>query len=99
MKRHIVISTLIITAALQACNGGGSVSSYTSTGKPDTSSYTNNTEPGFAKTGRGREIFQERCIACHGQGGNARKDNAANLQFSRLDSISITQTIKITPNP
>ncbi len=95
MKYTIVILAAIITIGfLFSCNGGGSVGAYTSTGKNDTASNTNNTEPGFAKTDRGREIFETRCIACHGQNGNACNDNAANLQMSVLDSLGMTQTIK-----
>ena len=45
-------------------------------------------------TGRGHDIFQQRCIACHGLAGNARNDNAANLQLSRIDSFSMALTIK-----
>ena len=42
---------------------------------------------------RGQEIFEERCLDCHGQDGDKRKDNAANLKVSRIDSISIAQRI------
>jgi mono/diheme cytochrome c family protein len=97
MKYSFMASILLITAnLLLSCNGGGNstVPAYTPSGKTDTSAYTGNTGPAMAKTGRGREIFETRCMACHGQNGNARKDNSANLQFSRLDSIGITQVIK-----
>jgi mono/diheme cytochrome c family protein len=96
MKYGIVVSGLLAAASLLlSCNGGSSsVPVYTPSGKTDTSAYTGNTEPAMAKTGRGMEIFEARCAPCHGQGGDARKDNSANLQFSRSDSIGITQTIK-----
>lgn len=49
---------------------------------------------GLLKTDPGREIFEQRCTACHGEYGNLRHENAANLQLSRLDSIGIVQTIQ-----
>jgi len=96
MKSGIIPFIVIITInLLLSCNGGNSsVPAYTPSGKTDTSSNTGNTEPAMAKTDCGREVFETRCMACHGQSGNARKDNSANLQFSRLDSIGITQAIK-----
>jgi mono/diheme cytochrome c family protein len=95
MKSLVIIFIICITYSLLACNGGNSsVPTYTSTNKTDTSPYTNNTEPAFTKTDRGGEIFRQRCIACHGMAGNTRNNNAANLQFSRLDSLSITEVIK-----
>ena len=45
-------------------------------------------------TERGRELFQEKCQACHGLNGNYRNNNAADLSVSVLDSISIINTIK-----
>jgi mono/diheme cytochrome c family protein len=50
-------------------------------------------------TSRGEEIFQQRCIACHGPNGNYRNNNAADLQLSRLDSIGIVNTIKNGRSP
>ena len=96
MKSGIAIFFLVIGSnIILSCNGGNSsVPAYTATDKTDTSTNTGNTEPVMAKTDRGREIFETRCMACHGQNGNLRKDNSANLQLTRLDSIGIVQTIK-----
>lgn len=62
--------------------------------------FTNTTKTGdqqsggLVKTTEGKEIFEQRCVACHGEFGNLRHENAANLQLSRLDSIGIVQTIQ-----
>ncbi len=42
---------------------------------------------------RGQEVFQQRCTACHGPAGNYQNNGAANLQVSKIDSISIVNTI------
>jgi mono/diheme cytochrome c family protein len=41
----------------------------------------------------GQVLFEQKCIACHGADGTAGIGGAANLQVSRLDSISLLQTI------
>jgi len=92
--RYPLIVLFFIASTLVSCGGGGSVPIYTTSSTPDTSSYTAHTGSGLARTDQGREIFQAKCMDCHGQAGNMRNNNAANLQFSRLDSLSITQTIK-----
>jgi mono/diheme cytochrome c family protein len=96
MKSIIAASIFIAVCLLAACNNSNESkpSVYTSAGNSDTSTYTHNAEPALANTERGREIFQQRCLACHGPEGDARKDNAANLKISRIDSLYMTQVIK-----
>jgi len=90
MKKTVIFIGLL-SITLYACNGGNSsVPAYTTT--VDSVKGTDNTI--LAKTEPGKELFQARCQACHGGEGSARNNNAANLQFSRLDSISIVQTIQ-----
>jgi len=38
-------------------------------------------------------IYQQKCIACHGSDGTAGIANAANLQKSVLDSVSVIKVI------
>jgi cytochrome c oxidase cbb3-type subunit 3 len=41
----------------------------------------------------GKPIFEEKCMACHGADGTAGIANAANLQTSKLDTMSVLQII------
>jgi len=84
---------------LSACNENGQNENGTRNPKGtiyDTSHVANS----LPKSDKGREIFQARCNTCHGLGGNSqyqgnsRYTKAADLQLSRLDSISIVNTIK-----
>ena len=82
----IVIATAI-TPLLENCNGNGPANPakiYSDT----TYKYGSN-----KSVARGQEIFNERCLDCHGQDGDKRKDNAANLKVSLIDSLSIVQRI------
>ena len=45
-------------------------------------------------TQAGEQVFHDRCIVCHGLYGNTRNENSADLQVSRIDSISIVQTVR-----
>jgi mono/diheme cytochrome c family protein len=96
----IVLISVCAIILLSACNSGGnsSVPAYTTTTAERTTTAGNGArESGtavLASTEAGRVLFQQRCASCHGLDGNARNNNAANLQFTRLDSLSITQTIK-----
>jgi mono/diheme cytochrome c family protein len=101
MKKKVLYAALIILT-LPACNSGGNstVSAYTTTtdtsggAKAGSKTTIDTASTVLAPTEPGKEIFQARCATCHGLDGNARNNNAANLQFTRLDSLSITQTIK-----
>lgn len=86
MKPFIMSFCLLATLNLVACNGGGS------TTKVYTQTQQNGTDT-LAKTDRGKQIFEQRCVVCHGIYGNARNENAANLQMSRIDSPAIVLTI------
>jgi len=93
-KTGIII--LLYSSVLYSCNNGGnsSVPAYTTTKNDTASSTSSNNTTVLAPTEAGKELFQARCATCHGLDGNARNNNAANLQFTRLDSLSITETIK-----
>jgi mono/diheme cytochrome c family protein len=41
----------------------------------------------------GATLFEQKCVACHGADGTAGIANAANLQTSRLDTISVIRII------
>lgn len=43
---------------------------------------------------RGKILFAEKCVACHGADGTAGIANAANLQISEIDSASVSQIIR-----
>jgi len=86
-----------IVIGLSACGGGGSnAPMYTpaSTGASANTAAAPAADNNLVNTSRGKELFQQRCMACHGEAGNARNENAANLQMSRLDSPQIVQTIQ-----
>jgi|GEM_PF-680405 len=83
--------SLIVISAISGCGNGGSTSADYTPKRVDTVVPAGNN---MMSTGRGQEIFQQRCIACHGLSGNAQTDNAANLQMSRIDSFSMALTIK-----
>jgi mono/diheme cytochrome c family protein len=88
-----------LLSLLSACNenGPGKSSSQTSTSESDDTQHAADSLP---KSDKGREIFQARCNTCHGISGNSqyqgnsRYTKAADLQLSKLDSISIANTIK-----
>jgi len=82
---------LILTVSLCCCDSTpNQVSNYTPVNPKDSL----HSSGGLANTTRGHEIFIHRCSACHGISGNARGNNAADLQLTRLDSISIATTIR-----
>ncbi|MGN6567367.1 MAG: c-type cytochrome [Flavipsychrobacter sp.] len=51
---------------------------------------TKTTDPAIAA---GQRIFEEKCVACHGSDGTAGIANAANLQVSKLDKVTIVHTV------
>lgn len=74
-------------ALVLACNNQGQQSNSAQANDTVYSSAS------LVNTTRGKELFQAKCIACHGLGGNYRNNNAADLQISKIDSISIINTI------
>lgn len=92
----ILVYCVIVTLAGCSENSSNKASRYT---KTDTASAAN-ASGGLLKTDRGREIFQARCNTCHGISGNSEYQGnslytkAANLQLSKLDSISVANAIK-----
>jgi mono/diheme cytochrome c family protein len=89
-SKKYLVAIFIPMLSLSACTDRGSgVPVYT-----QTASTGDDQSGGVAKTTGGKEIFEQRCVACHGEYGNLRHENAANLQMSRLDSIGIVQTIQ-----
>jgi cytochrome c6 len=41
----------------------------------------------------GKVLFEEKCVLCHGADGTAGISNAANLQKSKMDTISMIKVI------
>ena len=84
--------TVILMLSLSSCGNSNpdQISNYT-TGDSKDSLHVSD---GIVKTVRGKELFEQRCIACHGLSGNYRNNNAADLQLSRIDSMSIATTIR-----
>lgn len=85
----VAFSALVLFAASCSERGGSTTPVYTPTTQGGSEQ-----SGGLLKTEPGKEIFEQRCVACHGVYGNLRHENAANLQLSRLDSIGIVQTIQ-----
>ena len=98
MKKIIFSFAVFITLA--ACNGGATITPTASSTQNDSATNTAAIQPTeapatiSAPNSAGKAIFQSRCQPCHGMEGSAKSNNAANLQVSILDSLSITQTIK-----
>lgn len=82
------ISIVLCVFSLSACTSG--------TNDAARSAQENNT-PNIERVidlpRTGQEIFDEKCMMCHGLGGNRRYLNAEDLRYSRIDSLSIVQTI------
>ncbi len=78
---------LLPAAVMAACNNNGATTPVYTTAS-DTSAHD------LVSTSRGKELFEQRCAACHGVYGNAKKEDAANLQLSRLDSIGIIHVVE-----
>ncbi|MBS1585952.1 MAG: c-type cytochrome [Bacteroidetes bacterium] len=94
-----ILSWCYLLSLLTACNensAGGNTQQTSSNVTSDTL-HAVSTLP---RSDKGKEIFQARCNTCHGINGNSqyqgnsRYTKAADLQMSRLDSISIVNTIK-----
>ncbi len=75
-----VCSTLSLVIILCACNANI---------KPQGISGNDSSGNGEANlpNARGKELFEQRCIACHGVNGNYRNNNAANLRLTKLDNV------------
>lgn len=73
-----------ICALLCACNGSGTSSDRQFVAKK----AQDGVPPGDIKP-----VFEQKCAVCHGQDGTAGIANAANLQVSRIDSISIIKVV------
>lgn len=98
-KYQTIFLSCCVLSLSYACNENGAGKS------PLQTSASENHDIQFAadslpKTDRGREIFQARCNTCHGISGNSEYQGnslytkAANLQLSKLDSISVANAIK-----
>ena len=88
MKRTYIIFLLAIAAS--SCNSStpssASTSYMTTTNVVPTPAAVDNTN-------RGKELFQEKCQACHGLYGDHEGNGAENLQLTKLDSVGIVTTI------
>ena len=95
MKKYTgIFIAAVILSVFAACNGASGPANPAQIHSDTTYSYGSD-----KSTKRGQEIFAEKCMDCHGQDGDKRKDNAANLKVSRIDSISIVNTIKNGKTP
>ena len=54
---------------------------------------TSPSQSNIAVKSNGEILFEAKCSSCHGTDGTAGIGNAANLQTSKIDSATITQTI------
>ena len=88
--RKIVLSILILSLFSCGGNNPDHISNYT----PGNSADSAHVSVGIVMTVRGKALFEQRCIACHGLNGNYRNNNAADLQVSKIDSLSIVNTIR-----
>ncbi|MCW3120635.1 MAG: hypothetical protein JWQ38_127 [Flavipsychrobacter sp.] len=95
MKNTLAIIAIVCIALFTACNdNSSSASGSAATTNADANGNAGNTQAPTDATDRGRVLYQEKCMACHGMTGDAQSNNAANLPHSILDSLSITETIK-----
>ena len=97
MKKTYRITTRLAVLAIFAfsiSSCGNSNPDHISNYTPGNNADSANVSNGIDKTVRGKELFQQRCIACHGLSGNYRNNNAADLSVSRIDSLSIVSTIR-----
>ena len=78
MKFKIFSFTMSIL--LYACNGNNSSSNNTTEETPKVEI-------------KGQVVFAQKCAACHGSDGTAGIGNAANLQTSKSDTVSVAKTI------
>jgi mono/diheme cytochrome c family protein len=85
------IAVLAIFLIMTGCTERGTNTPiYTQESTAD-SSKTGGT--GLVNTTRGKELFQQKCAACHGANGDARNNKAADLSMTRLDSLGIATTV------
>ena len=94
MKTTILLCATLALFAIMAFIACDSHNNRSASAPQNINSDT--THPGAVAvaTNRGMELFQQRCQACHGLSGNYRNNNAANLQVSVADSLTIINTIK-----
>lgn len=82
-KIHIYIVIIIITLPGIRC------SSHETKTAPVTAPVQIKESP----ANKGKVLFEEKCVLCHGEDGTAGISNAANLQVSKLDTLSILKII------
>ncbi len=82
MKNHILFSIGSLICFIVACSS------------PETKSPPQQTTSiPMEVVDNGKIIFEEKCMACHGADGTAGIVNAANLQTSKLDTISVLRIV------
>ena len=98
LAKHISgILIAISMAVLFSCGNSNpdQIPTYTATNSTDSSQVSG----GIVQTQRGKELFQLHCIACHGLAGNHKNENAADLQVSIIDSLTIVNAIRNGKTP
>jgi mono/diheme cytochrome c family protein len=83
IKSHIIIGIILLVLSAAACS-----SDATKT-QPVIASQSSTENP----IDNGKVLFEEKCVLCHGADGTAGISNAADLQKSTMDTISIIKTI------
>lgn len=81
-KKHILIAAALIVCLVTRCSTG-----EPKTRRAVTPSVTENSAE------KGKVLFEEKCVMCHGEDGKAGISNAADLQASELDTLSVIRII------
>jgi len=89
-----IVASVAVAAIFLMMNGcterGTNTPIYTQESATDSIKTGGN---GLVNTSRGKDLFQQKCMACHGVNGNAQNNKAANLALTRLDSLGIATTV------
>jgi len=99
MNYKNLFSTLVLIAVLSSCSNNDAPVNNTHTKETESNAEPVDTSSKASmkidnvNAMAGKRIFEEKCVACHGNDGTAGIANAANLQTSKLDINSMANTI------
>lgn len=88
MKLKIIFPVFVLGISLSACNSN----SPSSNNNASEETPAANAESSAVEI-KGQAVYEQKCASCHGSNGTAGIGNAANLQRSKLDSVSILKVI------